>query len=50
MVVMKRQQPTTISKKTYMKLRVGEIENSLDEAYKTIADQENSNYKATFKI
>ena len=25
-----------------MKLRVGEIENSLDEAYKTIADQENS--------
>ena len=25
-----------------MKLRVGEIENSLDEACKTIADQENS--------
>ena len=25
-----------------MELRVGEIENSLDEAYKTIADQENS--------
>jgi len=25
-----------------MKLRVSEIENSLDEAYKTIADQENS--------
>ena len=36
-----------------MKLRVSEIENSLDEAYKTIADQENSilrYYKATFKI